>query len=97
MKTVYAIIWRSTAPPEEFDKVLPDLMRWLRDLRERGVLRGCGGGAFGDADGGITLIECASFDEALAIAQASPQAQIGTSEVFEWQVYYADLKVAKDF
>lgn len=97
MTNVYAILWRYTEPGERFQALVPQIMAWLRDLKQRGVLVACGGGGFADADGGLTLIRAAGPEEAAAEMAKSPQAAFGTMELFEWQVYFADLSVPKAF
>ena len=96
MKTVYALVWRRSVPAAEFERRIPEIMAWLRDLRRRGRLRGCGGAGGAEWNGGVTLIEAASADEAIAEAAASPQASMGATEVVQWEVYFADLVVEKD-
>jgi uncharacterized protein YciI len=95
MKAVYALLWRSTSSQAAFDAAVPSLLAWLRGLKRAGVLRGCGG--FANIEGGLTLIDAASFAEALAIAEGSPQASLGDTEVLEWEVYDAELKVEGAF
>jgi uncharacterized protein YciI len=97
MPNVYALIWKYTEPPARFEEILPRIMDWLRDLRRRGALVACGGGGFADADGGLTLIRADGPEAAIAEAARSPQAAFGTTEVFEWGVYFADLSVPKEF
>lgn len=97
MKIVYALILRRTATDEEFGARIPAIMDWLRDLRRRGKLLGCGGGGAETWNGGLTLIEAATPEEAIEEARRSPQASLGTTEVFEWEVYFADLAVPRDF
>ena len=97
MTTVYAIVWRFTEPSERFQALVPRIMEWLKDLRRRGILVACGGGGFAEADGGLTLIRAASAEEASAEMAKSPQAAFGTQELFQWDVYFADLSVPKAF
>lgn len=91
MKTVFALLWRSTSSQAEFDAALPSLIEWLRRLKREGRLLGCGG--FANEEGGLTLVEASSLREAEAIAAAAPQAPLGKTEVFEWEVYDAELEV----
>src|SRR5688572_19657456 len=93
MKTVYALIWKMTVPNEEFQRRIPEIMAWLRELRGNRRLVACGGAGAATWDGGLTLIEATSAEEAIAEASRSPQASMGTTEVLEWQVYFADLSV----
>ena len=70
--------------------MVPALLKWLHELKKAGTLRGCGG--FANVDGGLTLFEASNLIEAKNIAAASPQAPLGKTEVFEWEVYDANLK-----
>jgi uncharacterized protein YciI len=90
MKTVYAILWTMTATQEAFDAAVPRLMEWLQTLKSSGQLKACGG--FANVDGGLTMIEAQDLAEATRIAERSPQAALGTSRVFEWEVFDAELR-----
>jgi uncharacterized protein YciI len=95
MTTVYAIVWRFTEPAARFEALIPQIMEWIKDLRRRGILVACGGGGFAEADGGLTLLRAASAAEAAAEMAKSPQTAFGTQELFQWDVYFADLSVPK--
>jgi uncharacterized protein YciI len=92
---IYAIVWRATAPPEEFERRIPGLMQWLKELHGAGRLRACGGWL--EDEGGLTLIEADSLDEAKSIDARNPLSEIGTSEIHAWDLYYADLHKANAF
>ncbi len=89
MAELYAIIWRSSAGVEEFESRIPGLMEWLRDLKAEGRLKACGGWLHDE--GGLTIIEAESLDEAIAIQQRNPLEKIGTSEIHAWDLFFADL------
>ena len=91
MKTVFALLWKSSSTQAEFESAVPRLLAWLRELKESGRLLGCGG--FVNEDGGLTLIEAAGPEEAPEVAAASPQSELGGTTVFEWEVYDAALNV----
>jgi uncharacterized protein YciI len=96
MTGIYALIWKASEPDptwrqEEFDRRIPRLMDWLRSLHAQGKLAGCGGGGFADRAGGLTLIRAASPEEAEALAAGQPMNEIGQTEIFLWDVFYADL------
>lgn len=91
MKTIYALLWESTSSQQEFDAALPALMQWLGKLKQDGRLRGCGG--FGNHEGGLTLLEADDLAQATVLAEQSPQARLGRTRIFEWEVYDADLHV----
>ena len=91
MKPVHALIWRSSASQEEFDKRIPGLMEWLRDLYAEGKLLGCGGGGYEIDNGGLTLLDVESVEEAQAISNRNPMNEIGTVEIFVWDVFYGNL------
>lgn len=86
---VYAFIWRSAASQREFDQRVPALMEWLTQLYRQGRLRGCGGWA--DDQGGLTLVEAGSREEAEKIWKSCPLDEIGTTEIFEWDIFFAAL------
>jgi uncharacterized protein YciI len=93
---IYALIWRSHDPEEtfkqeEFESRIPRLMTWLRDLKSRGKLVACGGGGFENHAGGLTLLRADSIEEAQELAKGTPMNEIGSTEIFIWDVYYADL------
>ena len=96
MTSIYALIWRSTAtddvfPQEEFDARIPRLMTWLRELKAVGHLVACGGGGFERHAGGLTLIRADSVEEATALSNGTPMNEIGSTEIFLWDVFFADL------
>lgn len=96
LPAIYALIWRSTATEEEFEQVefekrIPRLMQWLQSLYAQGHLVACGGGAFENHGGGLTLIKAATVEEAQRLSEGSPMNEIGNTEVLIWDVYYADL------
>jgi len=94
MKTIYALIWRcpdETFSQDEFNTRIPRLMEWLRTLHASGNLLGCGGGGFETATGGLTLIQADSIEHATELASGTPMNEIGTTEVFIWDVFYANL------
>jgi uncharacterized protein YciI len=63
-------------------------MQWLKELHSDGRLRACGGWL--EDEGGLTLIEADSLEEAKAIDARSPLSEIGTSEIHAWDLYYAE-------
>jgi len=95
-KVVYALIWKAHEPDEtfiqqEFDNRMPRLMLWLKDLHAQGKLAGCGGGGFENRSGGLTLVYAENVEEAKQIGQRCPLNEIGSTEIFEWDVFYANL------
>jgi uncharacterized protein YciI len=96
MKTIYACIWRASQPDdtfkqEEFDERIPRLMEWLRELYKGGHLIACGGGGFENHSGGLTLIAAESVEEAIELSNGTPMNEIGQTDVFVWDVFYAQL------
>ncbi|MBL7973399.1 MAG: hypothetical protein JNJ85_00705 [Candidatus Kapabacteria bacterium] len=94
MKTIYALIWRcpdEVFSQEEFDSRIPRLMEWLRSLQSGGHLVACGGGGFETAAGGLTLIQAESIEQATELASGTPMNEIGTTEIFIWDIFYANL------
>jgi len=92
MKSIFALVWRSNAAQEEFESRIPRLMEWLRDLKERNILLGCGGGGWeNDMMGGLTLLDVQTPEEAVAISKTHPMNEIGKTEIFLWDVFWANL------
>jgi hypothetical protein len=96
MKTQYALIWRGRDDAKAFQARIPALMVWLRDLHAKGQLVACGGGGYEVGDGGLTILNVGSVAEAQAIMQTYPMNDIGTMELLEWDVFYADLVVKEN-
>ena len=96
MKTQYALIWRGEENPEAFQARIPALMTRLRDLHSKGQLVACGGGGYEVGDGGLTILNVNSVEEAQAIMQTYPMNDIGTMELLVWDVFYADLVVKEN-
>lgn len=97
MQEIYALIWRShesdeTFKAEEFEARIPRLMEWLRGLYASGNLVGCGGGGFATQPGGLTLIRAESPEHAAELSAGTPMNEIGTTDIFLWDVFYGDLQ-----
>ena len=95
-RIVYALIWKANDPDatfkqEEFEKRIPRLMDWLKELHGKGKLVACGGGGFENHAGGLTLINASSVEEAAELSSGSPMNEIGTTEIFLWDLYYSNL------
>jgi uncharacterized protein YciI len=102
LPVIYALIWRAHQPDDQFDgrefeQRIPRLMEWLRDLHAKGKLVACGGGGFESHAGGLTLIRAESPEEAIELGAGSPMNEIGATELLVWDVYFADLRVERDF
>jgi hypothetical protein len=93
---IYACIWRASKNDEEFDQQefddrMPRLFDWLKTLKKSGHLIACGGGGFYDRSGGLTLIYAENPEQALELSNGTPLNEIGTTELMQWGVFYADL------
>ncbi len=102
LPVIYACIWKANEPDasfnsKEFESRIPRLMVWLKDLNAKGKLVACGGGGFENHSGGLTLIKADSVEEALQLSNGTPMNEIGTTEVFLWDVYFAALDVKREF
>ncbi|MEK7467071.1 MAG: YciI family protein [Planctomycetota bacterium] len=96
MRQVFACIWRAHEPDatfkqEEFEKRIPRLMSWLKDLKAKGKLVACGGGGFSTHAGGLTLLAAETPEEAKMLSDGTPMNEIGATEIFLWDCFYADL------
>jgi uncharacterized protein YciI len=96
MRTQFALIWRGKDDAEAFQARIPALMVWLRELHAKGQLVACGGGGYEQGDGGLTILNVTSVEEAQAIMLSYPMNDIGTMELLEWDVFYADLVVKEN-
>jgi uncharacterized protein YciI len=96
VKTQYALIWRGKDDQAAFMARIPALMTWLRGLHAKGQLAACGGGGFEVGDGGLTILNVQSVEEAQAIMESYPMNDIGTMELLVWDVFYADLAVKEN-
>ena len=101
LPVLYALIWRAEGDgpdaDEAFQQRIPRLMEWLRDLKGKGHLVACGGGSFEREAGGLTLIQAPSVENAQALSEGSPLNEIGSTEVFLWDVFHADLQANVDW
>ncbi len=70
MTPLWARLIRITAAPDAAAEAIAGHLAHLRDLRDRGVLRGAG--AFPGGDGFLDLYEAADLRDAEAIARSSP-------------------------
>ncbi|MEY3688665.1 MAG: hypothetical protein RIT37_227 [Bacteroidota bacterium] len=98
---IYALIWRSHAQDDAFDQQafnerMPALFTWLTQLKSQSKLLACGGGGFETSPGGLTIIYAESPEEAIAIANQSPLADMGTTEIMFWGLFHANLRMNLD-
>lgn len=92
----YALIWRAHETDDTFDQQafnerMPALFQWLKQLKQESKLLACGGGGFECHPGGLTIIRAESPEEAQMHANQSPLSDLGTTEIFFWGLYYANL------
>lgn len=95
MKRYFALVWKSSVPSEVFEAAVPSLMEWLRWLKDSGCLKACGG--WTHKAGGLTIVSAETEQELADIHARNPLNQLGITEVFEWDLFYADLQVANLF
>jgi len=96
------IVSKASAPPDRITELLPDHLEYMIALEKRGLvfasgpLTEAGGAPRGD---GMTVLRCASADEARAIAEADPFFVNGlrTFEVREWTVMEGSLALKVNF
>lgn len=96
MKTCYALIWKGDEDHAAFQARIPQLMNWLRDLYTKGQLLACGGGGYEVGNGGLTILQLDSVEEALSIMASYPMNDIGTTELLVWDVFFAKLDVREN-
>jgi hypothetical protein len=99
---IWACVWKSNIHEDDddhtaFESRIPRLMEWLRALHSKGQLVACGGGAWENHAGGLTLIRAAGYEEAKALSDGTPMNEIGTTTIMVWDVYFADLNVPRAF
>ena len=101
LPVLYALVWRANGDGPEFEERfqerIPRLMEWLRSLKASGALAACGGGAFENEGGGLTLLHAKSVEEAQAHSDRCPMNEIGTTEILLWDVFHADLRANVDW
>lgn len=73
-----------SAAPEEFEKLMPQMMAYLAELKSAGKLRHTG--PFADFSGGLDVIEADTREEAEALAARDPFVvnKLGTYTLKEW-------------
>ena len=92
MPEIFALLFHQTGTEAEFAERIPRLMVWLKELYAGGHLVGCGGGGWqNDTGGGLTLIKASSPEEAERLAAGTPMNEIGYTEIFLWDCFYANL------
>jgi uncharacterized protein YciI len=81
---IFIKIFNSTADPAAFDKVMPEMMGYLGELKATGKLKASG--PFGDFSGGVDIFEAENHEAALAIASKDPLVthKLGTYTLKEW-------------
>lgn len=77
-------IFESTAAPDAFEPVMPEMMTYLAGLKASGKLKHSG--AFTDFSGGIDIFEAENQQEAMEIAAKDPLVtnNLGTYTLKEW-------------
>ena len=95
MQTVFGFHWKLTGSQDEFEELVPQLMNWLKIVRDGGNLCACG--AWESGKDGLTLLTAANLTSARAIHEGNPLNAIGTVSEFAWEVYYADLHIDATF
>lgn len=100
LPVLYGLLWKAAQKDgefsqQEFDERIPQLMAWLRSLYAQGKLVACGGGGFEEHAGGLTLIRTNTVEDAIAISKQNPMNDIGTTELFVWDVFYGNLQVTE--
>ncbi len=87
-KTFYAILWTKTdTNPDALLPGLPEHLRFMLDLEERGVL--VSSGPLFEEDGsaslhGLSIVRAASYDEARAVAASEPYVRKGIRSFQLW-------------
>ena len=81
---LYVKTFHSTAAPDAFENVMPDMMAYLGELKASGKLKHSG--PFADFSGGVDIFEAENQEEATKIAAKDPLVtnNLGTYELKEW-------------
>jgi uncharacterized protein YciI len=81
---LYLKVFNSTAQPEDIEKVMPDMMAYLSELKASGKL--IHSGPFSDFSGGVDIFEAENQQAAEAIASKDPLVsnKLGTFMLKEW-------------
>ena len=101
-RTLYVVLSRGGATPDQLGKVLPQHLEYMIGLEKKGVLFASGplstapGAPLGD---GLTVLRASSSDEARAIAAADPFVVNGlrSFEVRAWTVMEGSFGVTLNF
>lgn len=100
-KTYWAIISKPKMPEDAIWEHLPDHLRYMIELEEKGVLFGSGPiiAETGRPDGtGLTIVRAASREEAVAIAEKDPLWVSGFRDyqVHEWRLMEGRMNLSLD-
>jgi uncharacterized protein YciI len=81
---LYIKLFQSTAAPDAVEKIMPDMMAYLAELKGSGKLKHSG--PFADFSGGLDIFEVADEKEAMEIAEKDPLVSnnLGTYILKEW-------------
>ena len=81
---LYIKTFHSNASPEQFEKVMPEMMSYLAELKASGKLKHTG--PFSDFSGGVDIFEAESMQQAEEISANDPLVKhnLGTYTLKEW-------------
>jgi uncharacterized protein YciI len=101
-KTLYVILSKGGATPEQIASVLPQHLEYMIGLEKKGVLFASGPLSTAQnapAGDGLTILRASGVEEARAIASTDPFVvnKLRTFEVREWTVMEGSLGVTVNF
>jgi len=101
-KTLYVVLSKGAATPDQIGAVLPEHLEYMIGLEKKGALFASGplAAAAGQPAGdGLTILRAGSAEEARAIASADPFVinRLRSFEIREWTVMEGSLGLKVNF
>jgi uncharacterized protein YciI len=101
LKRSFFVMYRTVVDPVKFRQALPDHLRWLMDLEEKGLIFASGPAFKRDETpaSGMTIFRASDFDHAEALAGSDPVclAKAAQFHVHRWSVGAGRISVSIDF
>jgi uncharacterized protein YciI len=101
LKRAFFVMYRSVVDPQKFRRMLPDHLRWLMDLEDKGLIFASGPAFKSDdtAAPGMTIFRARNFQHAEELAASDPVCLVGaaTFHIHRWMVGAGRVSVSVDF